>query len=76
MGLIKMQTKDYKEIAKRINEFFVDLPSISLDKRRILINSLSDYFENNEHIVGSIDGKPIFKKLFNRKQFKKWCGVE
>ena len=69
-----MNKKDFDEIAKMIKEH-PSGESLSNNKKK-LANKLADYFETTEHIEASYDGILISRKVFNRKEFLKLCGVE
>ena len=68
-----MDQKDYKEIAKIINQYCngYQMP-INYPARVDLANDLADYFEKEKkHKIDLIAGDG-----FNKKQFLKDCGVK
>ena len=68
-----MNKREYDTIAKIIKICKDNKPLVNPEK--YIAIQLANYFETNEHIVGQVNGKPIFKKLFEKEQFLKDCGV-
>ena len=72
---MKMNQKDYKEIARIIKDSTVNF--INKATINVITHRLADYFERKDR---KNKGRPISKKKFyfddfNKKQFLKDCGV-
>lgn len=79
-----MKQKEIKAIAEIIksrNNQFIGLCNHKIHMLKLLTNDLADYFEKEDRnrMIEKKKKDGIgynFRDMFDRKQFKDWCGVE